>query len=305
MANVTATYTPSNIIQGPADVFIGVASPPSAVPPVQGTNTWAGPDASGSYLVDKNGQPTDNSTVGGIYSISAVSGTMTSYAQGDVFSVTQSGASGGYIEVVAAPSGTITSWAVIQDGTGYSTASGLATAAVTGVGSGAKVTIGSIFAGFHIGLSDGPVTMNIAPKFKEIRADQHAAPVDAAFVSMDTEISFPVKEALLRNLQPFFSSVIGQYTNIPYTTGTVAADFLQIGSTNTDAVIFHPLLLVSPLRTSVGNFIIVNAYKAMLKSAVETTFKRDQETIWKLSFYCIADVSRVYSDMVAQVVLTS
>src|SRR5579859_3616473 len=158
MPNVVNSYNPPFVIAGPADVYIDVQVPPSAVPPTQGTNTWA---ASGTYSLDANGQPADNGT-----------------------------------------------------------------------------------SGFHIGLSEGPVTLNITPKFLEIFADQHAAPVDAAFTALETEIDFVVEEALMANLQKFFCSVLGTYTNV--TAGAnPACDFLQMGSSNTDAVTFHSILLVS------------------------------------------------------------
>lgn len=155
--------------------------------------------------------------------------------------------------------------------------------------------------GFHIGLSDGPVTLNITPKFLEITADQHAAPVDAAFTQLETEIDFIVQEALLANLAKFFCSVLGTYTNV--TSGAnPAADFLQVGSSNTDANIFHSILLVSPDRANVGKFYVVQAYKTILMSAIQTTFHRTTKSTWKLKFKCFADVTRVYGDMVCQIV---
>jgi hypothetical protein len=183
-------------------------------------------------------------------------------------------------------------------------ASGLTTTVITGSGDGTlTVHTGSIQAGTHIGLSDGPVVLSPNPKFHEIRADQHAGAVDAAFVQLDCEIDFIVKEALLYNLVRFFSSITGVYNNVP--TQTISAnvipyaDFLQIGSIQTDAVLAHSILAVSADRSNLGHFYVLNAYKCFLASAIQTTFKRDTETLWKLKFKCIADTTRVYGDMVA------
>jgi hypothetical protein len=62
MANIAKIYTPKYVIQNPAEVFIDVQAPPSAVPPVQGTNIWEG--GAGTYQIDANGQPTDNGANG-------------------------------------------------------------------------------------------------------------------------------------------------------------------------------------------------------------------------------------------------
>lgn len=62
MANLAKNYNISNIIQGPADIFIDVQPPPSAVPPIEGENTWA--LNTGTYQIDSNGQPTDNGSDG-------------------------------------------------------------------------------------------------------------------------------------------------------------------------------------------------------------------------------------------------
>lgn len=61
MSNIAKLYTPKYVIQNPAEVFINVQAPPSAVPPTQGTNIWA---ASGTYSIDGNGQPADNGAAG-------------------------------------------------------------------------------------------------------------------------------------------------------------------------------------------------------------------------------------------------
>lgn len=61
MANISRVWAPQSIIQGPADVYLDVAAPPSAIPPASGTNIW-GP--SGTYSIDANGQPADSGSAG-------------------------------------------------------------------------------------------------------------------------------------------------------------------------------------------------------------------------------------------------
>ncbi len=217
MAVTTRVYTPSNIIQGPADVFIDVQVPPSAVPPVQGTNAWS-TFAGSTYLIDANGQPTDNGT-----------------------------------------------------------------------------------AGSHIGGIVGPMALSSTPKFDEIRDDQHGAAIDAAFGSLETEIDFEVNEFFLDRLAKYFSSPLGTFTNVA-AGANPACKFLQIGSPQSSAMTFHPLLVTSPDRTAVGKYWAVQAYKAYLNSAIATSFQRNKAATWKLKFRCIADITRALTDQVYQVV---
>jgi hypothetical protein len=218
MANIVKNYDSSKIIQGPADVYLDVKAPPSAIPGVQGTNCWGPAAGGGLYTVDTAGQPADNGS-----------------------------------------------------------------------------------AGVHLGLMEGPATITVTPKFAEILGDQFAAPVDAAFVSADFEVDFVAKEALLQTMQKYFSSTLGTYTSV-VAGANPAADFLQFGNENTCAITFHTIMFVSPDRSNVGKFYIVQAYKCFLASAVQTTFARVTQTTWKLKFKCIADTSRVMKDCVAQIV---
>ncbi len=61
MSNLQKLYTSKYVIQNPAEVFINVQAPASAIPPTAGTNIWA---ASGTYAIDANGQPMDNGAAG-------------------------------------------------------------------------------------------------------------------------------------------------------------------------------------------------------------------------------------------------
>jgi hypothetical protein len=146
------------------------------------------------------------------------------------------------------------------------------------------------------------LTLTITPKFAEIGGDQFASPLDAAFVSSEFEIDFVAKEAVFQNLQKYFSSTLGTYTHVAAAGGNPAADILQFGNVNSCAITFQTLMLVSPDRSNVGKFYAVQAYKAFLSSAVQTTFHRTTQTSWKLKFKCICDVTRVLKDGVAQIV---
>lgn len=51
MSNITRTYTPANIFQGPADLYIGITAPASSLTPTADANT---------LILDASGQPTSN-----------------------------------------------------------------------------------------------------------------------------------------------------------------------------------------------------------------------------------------------------
>jgi hypothetical protein len=55
MPIVATNYDLTKLFQGPMDIYLDVAAPPSAVPPVQGTNT---------LTLDASGQPSDTGTAG-------------------------------------------------------------------------------------------------------------------------------------------------------------------------------------------------------------------------------------------------
>lgn len=208
------SFTPADIFQGPADIYLDVQAPPSAVPPVQYVNT---------VQLDASGQPADGAV-----------------------------------------------------------------------------------AGVHLGLSEGPASLSITPKFSEIRADQYGAPVDAAIVSLACEIDVALKELTLANIKKYFAGAgVGTYSNIGAGATNPAADFLQVGSPTTANPVLHTLMLIAPDRGHSGKFVYVMAYSAYLASAVALPLDRKKETVIKLKWKCIGDTARVAKDQVLQIVRTT
>lgn len=298
MPTVSNVFTPADIFQGPADIFLGVKAPPSAVPPVQGTNT---------LTLDGSGQPPDASTTGQLGAI-AVNAAGSGYAVGDIFSITQTGGANGLGVVTTVSGSTVTGVAILRYGTGYSVGNGLATVHQTGSGNDAlTVNISTIQAGIHLGLSDGPCSASFHPKFDEIRADNFSAPVDAAFVSLASEIDVILKETTFRNIQQYFAGLSsGTYFNLtgtPVSSTNPAADFLQIGATKSSGMNnVTTLLLIAPRRDVAAKWLYVMVYRAYLKSAIALGVNRKKETVLKLKFGGLADTSRVAKDQVAQIV---
>jgi hypothetical protein len=293
---VTKVFTPQDVFKGVADVFLNIKAPPSAVPPVQYTNT---------LQLDSLGQPPDTSTTGQILTIALGNAAGAGYAVNDIVSITQAGGANGLAIVTGVSSGAVTTLAVLRPGTGYSAAANLATVHQTGSGNDAlTITISTIQAGINLGLTDGPCSVSFHPKFDEIKADQFSAPVDAAFISLASEIDFIVKETLFRNIQQYFAGLTsGTYFSLPVGSTNPAADFMQIGATKSSGMNnVTTLTLVSPRRDATGKWLYVMAYRAYLKSAIPWAVNRKKETTLKLKFACLADTSRVAKDQVCQVV---
>lgn len=168
-------------------------------------------------------------------------------------------------------------------------------------GSGQPPDAGS--SGIHLGLSEGPSSLSINPKFQEIHADQFAGPVDVAFVSLACEIDFVIKESKLTNIQKYFAGVLtGTYTNVSAGGTNPASDTLQIGSPKTSAVNLHTLLGIVPDRGTASKWAYIMAYKAFLASAVALPIGRSKETVIKLKWKLLADTSRVAKDQVLQII---
>lgn len=299
MAVVTKAFTPADIFQGPADLFLDIAAPASATPPVQYTNT---------LQLDASGQPPDASTAGELAAVSAGSTPGTGYVLGDILEITQAGAANGLVRVtgITGPSG-VGTVAIVRAGTGYSAASNLPSVHRSGAGDDTTtITITTIQKGINLGLTEGPCSISINPKFAEIMADQYAGAVDAAFVSMACEVDMVIKETNLRKVQKYFAGLLsGAYFDLPAGSTHPAADFLQIGSSRTSQANTHTLLLIAPRRDAASKWVYAMFYRAYLKSAVQMDTGRAKETMLKLKWGCIADTSRVAKDQVGQIIRMS
>lgn len=293
MAVVTRVFTPADIFQGPCDVFLGITAPPSAVPPVQYTNT---------LQLDGNGCPPVGATGAIATGVLGNSGG-TGYTVGDTLAVIQSGGSNGIVRVLTAPGGVAATFLILKGGWGYAPGANLAT--VGGTGTGCTFTISTITAGFHLGLTEGPAATNITPKFDLIRADQFSPPIDAAFVSNTGEIDFNVKELVLANIQKYLAGLFSAtYFNLTAGSTNPAADFLQVGNTPSSAAQTATLLLVATRRDAAQRYLYMLAYKCHLASSIPMGFNRAKETIVKTKWKMLADTSRVGSDMACQIVRT-
>lgn len=290
MATVAKAFVPADIFQGPADIYMGVQNPVSAVPPVQYTNT---------LQLDSNGQPPIGAK--GQIATVAVNAPGTNYLIGDTIDVVQSGALWGQLRVVTVSGSAVATVRVIRGGSGYSVASALAT--VGGSGTGFTADIATITSGYHLGLTEGPASMNIHPTFNLINADQFSTHVDAAFVNLACEIDFTIKEFQLAMIQRLFGGLLtATYYDLAAGGTNPATDLLQIGNSTSSSALQTSLLLVSPRRDVPHTFMYVLGYRCYMKSAIAMSVHRSKESMIKLKFGCLADPTRVAKDYVLQIV---
>jgi hypothetical protein len=295
MATVSKVFTPSDIFQGPADVYFDLQAPVSAVPPTTvGTHTIA---------LDGLGQPTGTFSYGAI-SAATLGGGGSGYAVGDILTVVQSGGSNGLIRVLTISGGAVLTFRILHGGSGYSTGTGLATTG--GTGAGCTIDITTISPGLHMGLTEGPCTVSFTASFNEILADQYAAPIDAAYISSVAEIDFAIKELDLTKFSRYFSGLLtGSYYDLPIGSTNPAADMMQIGNSISLAANTHTVMLVAPRRDAPGKYVYAFAYKAVLSAAWQWSLQRKKEAVFQFKFRCIGDPNREPKDQVMQIVRTT
>lgn len=153
--------------------------------------------------------------------------------------------------------------------------------------------------GIHLGSTEGPASIQITEKSNEIMDDQHESPVDVAFDSITAEIDITMKETNLSRLYTLLTSgLLGSYTAL------AAQQAMQFGGQLDCSKTPVTLMLVSPDRTTAGKWLYVFVYKCYLKSAIQASFQRSKETVYKLKFGAFCDLTRVSGDELMQIVRT-
>jgi hypothetical protein len=145
--------------------------------------------------------------------------------------------------------------------------------------------------GLHLGSVEGSTVITVTEKSNEITDDQHESPIDVAFDSIEGEVDIAMKETNLSRLQTLLASGnLGAYNAL------ANSQVLQVGGQLDSSTSLISLLLVTPNRAVAGKFIYWFVYKAFLNSAIQLTFHRNKENVFKLKFRAIMDTTRVSGD---------
>ncbi len=153
--------------------------------------------------------------------------------------------------------------------------------------------------GISLGSIEGPSTIQITEKVNEIHDDAHESPIAVGFDSIEAEIDITLKESQLTRLQTLLNAgALGVHTSL------AASKAWQLGGQFDSSVASLTLLLVSPDRATAGKWVYALVYKCFLASAIAAAFQRNKETIYKLKFKCVCDLTRVAGDELMQIVRT-
>jgi hypothetical protein len=146
-----------------------------------------------------------------------------------------------------------------------------------------------------LGSTEGPATVGITEEVNPIRDDQHESAIDAGFTVTSAEIGFTVKETRFQTLDWLITGPdLFQY--IPVTGGEYLSGGGQLNATAQTMSI----LLIAPRLSTPSKYAYVLGYKCYLKSALESEFSRSKESVWKVTFGLIMDMTRVQGDELMQ-----
>lgn len=272
MGTITKAYVSSNILVGPANLYLGVPPPSSHTPPTQADE----------IALDANGQPATATT------------TVTSSTNASPIVVTVSSTTFGSYTLKNGDIVSISGHLVNTNANGTWTISSVTSttfALVGSTGNGVGTSSGNILVGQHLGLTEGPTTLSVTPHFNEIRADQFESPIDAYLTKVEAEIDTVLLEYDPLTFQRWFSA--DTVTNPALLANSRITTF---GGQFTDASNLRTLMLVSPDRATVGRWIYVFAFRAYIASAIPLTFHRTAANTFKLKWKLVADFSRQPGD---------
>ncbi len=302
------TITVPDIHQGPGFLWYGVPEP-----------------AAGSrLLVDSNGNPVGLSAPAapGLSQVAGGSLAATTYfvkttyadAAGETLASTEASlaVSANNLLQVASP-------ATVAGATGYnvyvSTTTGTETRQTTpaialgtawtepttGLTAGAALPAANTSGGFAMGSSEGAAKFQFKAKLEAVQIDQETAPVDVLMTAEDANIELSLKESSL-------AKIIKMLEHGTYTSGTDTG--LPAGGQAYEAITVGglvqlptaPVALISPRRgtSNPTKYLTVCLYKAYGFAELDLSYTRTKESVYKVQFNGLADLTRTQGDRVAQ-----
>ena len=142
-----------------------------------------------------------------------------------------------------------------------------------------------------LGLVEGPTKLTITPKFQEIRADQFESPIDGALTTSDAEMDIVMMEFDPLTFQRWFTA--DTVTNPQLLANSRV---LQFGGQFTDQTSLRTMMIVSPDRTNIGQWIYAFMYRVYLKSAIPLMFHRTATSKYATKWGAVADFTRQPGD---------
>lgn len=171
----------------------------------------------------------------------------------------------------------------------------------TGLIAGAVAPTANTSGGLPMGASEGAAKFQFKAKLEPVQIDQETAPVDLLMTAEDAFIEVSLKESSLAKITKLLAH--GTYTSgtdagLP--AGAQAYEEITVGGLV--ALPTAPVALISPRRGTANptKFLIVCLYKAYGFAELDLSFTRTKESVYKLQFQGLADLTRAQGDRVSQ-----
>ncbi len=152
-----------------------------------------------------------------------------------------------------------------------------------------------------MGASEGPARFQFKAKIEAVQIDQETAPVDLLMTAEDAFIEVTLKESGL-------AKVIKMLEHGTYSSGTDTG--LPAGAQTYEEITVGGLVtlptasvaLISPRRgfSNPGKYMVICLYKAYGFAELDLSFTRTKESVFKVQFQGLADLTRAQGDRVAQ-----
>jgi hypothetical protein len=147
----------------------------------------------------------------------------------------------------------------------------------------------------EVGYTDQGVQLAYTPGIKDIMVDEEMATVKKILDSEKCAISTVLAEATMKNLKNAISASILTQSAADVTHAQL--DILEFGSGTLNEV----MVALEGLNQA-GKQRIVIAYRAVAEANVQSTFKRNDKTMWPLSFGILADSTKTAGKRLIKIV---
>ncbi|PYV31445.1 MAG: hypothetical protein DMG22_16920 [Acidobacteria bacterium] len=171
---------------------------------------------------------------------------------------------------------------------------------------GSKTTDGSLTwvnlgAPVSLGSSEGPAKFEAKAKLEEISIDQETAPVDVVMTAEDATLDFTLKESSLAKVSKFLGhGTLSSGTDTGLPAGAQAYEQMTIGGLL--QIPTASVAITSPRRgfSNPGKFFVACLYNAYGSAALDLSFTRTKESVYKVTFKGLAVLARPVGDRVCQ-----
>ncbi len=152
-----------------------------------------------------------------------------------------------------------------------------------------------------MGASEGAAKFQFKAKLEPVQIDQETAPVDVLMTSEEALVELTLKESSLAKITKMLEhGTFSSGTDAGLPAGAQTYEQITVGGLV--ALPTAPVALISPRRgtSSPTKYLLVCLYKAYGFAELDLSFTRSKESVYKVQFHGLADLTRAQGDRVAQ-----